>query len=256
MIIKNNFLVLLVGFLGMTTALGVAEVTGATELIQHYVGSSSAPAQLVVHQLIQRSQRPFFSLFTIWQNSISVEKLKSENGILLAELVELEQLQKENSELRAQIGIQPAPHTKQLISSPILSFPYRMVGVGSQNGVIPGSLVLVKGTLVGRLSVVETDYSRVTLLNDQDAIALIGVTNLGQRGIVRSSNHQLVLTEIPQDSSIKTGDKVMTAGEKGVKPGVFIGVIGQEKTKVTDAVKTFVIDQSQTFDTAIVVEIQ
>ncbi len=253
---SNHLLRLGIFLLATVTTLGLAEITGSAGVVQDYIRRSSAPAQLMTHQFIQTSQRPVMAFFQYWQSFTTIETLRKDYSLLQAQVVQLEQLQKENLQLREQLGIQPVPSSQKLLSAPIVSFPYRLVSVGSENEVEQGSLVLVNGTLVGRLSVVEKDYSRVELLSDQEAVALIGITNLGQRGIVRGMNRELVFTEVPQNSASKTGDRVMTAGEKGIKPGIFIGTLGVEKTQVTDAVKTFVIDQVQSFDTAVLVEIQ
>ncbi len=237
-------------------ALGVAEMTGSAQEIQSLIRQYSLPIQLATAQRIQTIKTPISSLFIFWNQLETYQELELAYANLQAQLVNLEQLEKENQELRSQLGIESEIKTQGLITTPVLSFPYRLIKHGTQSAVKTGDLVLVNGTLVGRLGEVNLEYSRVILLSDQDASAVIGITNLGQRGVVRGRDQQLVLTEVPQAATVSSGDRVMSAGEKGIKPGVFIGTIGQELTKPTDAVQTFVIDQVNTFDTARLVEIQ
>lgn len=236
--------------------LGVAELTGSAQEIQSLVRQYSIPIQLATAQRIQSIKTPISSFFIFWNQLETYRELELAYANLQAQLVHLEQLEQENQELRSQLGVESEKKTQGLLTKPVLSYPYRLIKHGTQSDIKTGDLVLVNGTLVGRLGEVNLEYSRVILLSDQDASAIIGITNLGQRGVVRGTDQQLVLTEIPQTATVSSGDRVMSAGEKGVKPGVFIGTIGKELTKPTDAVKTFVIDQINTFDTARLVEIQ
>ena len=234
----------------------VGEMTGMSRQLQGIVRQNSLPVQVAIQEFLQIGAQPleFFQYF--WHQSENNLTLEREQASLQSQLTELERLKTENQELRTQLGILAVDQKQRKIATPILSFPYRLIKIGLQIGAKSGDLVLVSGTLVGRLGVVDLDYSRVVLLSDHDASAIIGITNLGQRGIIRGLDRQLVLTEVPQTATIKTGDRVMTAGEIGIKPGIFVGTIGPEITLATDAVKTFVIEQTNTFDSATLVEVQ
>ncbi len=234
----------------------VAEITGASRQLQGIVRQNSSPVQVFAQELVQIGAQPFEFIQYYWHQSEKDLALEREQASLQAQLTELERLKTENQELRAQLGITVVDQKQRKIATPILSFPYRLIKIGSQAGAKSGDLVLVSGTLVGRLGAVDPDYSRVVLLGDHDASAIIGITNLGQRGIIRGLDRQLVLTEVPQTATINPGDRVMTAGEIGIKPGIFVGTIGSEITLATDAVKTFVIEQVNSFDGATLVEVQ
>lgn len=257
MFTQNKFFVRVAIYLITCIAgLGVAELTGSAQEIQSLVRQYSIPIQLATAHKIQTIKTPISSFSIFWNQLETYRELELAYANLQAQLVNLEQLEQENQELRSQLGVESEKKTQGLITMPILSYPYRLIKLGTQSDIKTGDLVLVNGTLVGRLGEVNLEYSRVIILSDQDTTAIIGITNLGQRGVVRGSDQQLVLTEVPQTATISSGDRVMSAGEKGVKPGLFIGTIGKELTKPTDAVKTFVIDQVNTFDTARLVEIQ
>lgn len=234
----------------------VAEITGTSRQLQGIVRQNSLIFQVFAQDLVRIGVQPFEFIQYYWHQSARDLALEKQQASLEAQLTELERLKIENQELRAQLGILSADQKQRKIATPILSFPYRLIKIGSQTGAKSGDLVLVSGTLVGRLGVVDPDYSRVVLLSDHDASAIIGITNLGQRGIIKGLNRQLVLTEVPQTAAIKTGDRVMTAGEIGIKPGIFVGTLGPDITLPTDAVKTFVIEQVNTFDGATLVEVQ
>ena len=112
-----------------------------------------------------------------------------------------------------------------------------VLGIGSDDGVKPGHVVLSDQGLVGRVSEVGTNYSKVLLVTDSSSVVSALVQGSRATGIVRGQfGDSLIMDWLLQTEPVKEGDVVITAGLgigdqlRSLYPkGLVIGTIAQVK---------------------------
>lgn len=237
--IKRELAIIGVNFAAVFVGIVVAQVTGVTDALQTHLRATLIPIQQLESVAFQQLSAPIESLSRYWQRSQDFATLEKANVQLQVELAALSGGQAENEQL-----------------VPVVSYPYRYIRFGAEDGARIGQLILVEKTLVGRISSVDQRVSQVKLLSDSGVAAIVVETNNGQRGIILGKNDSLRFTEVPQTASVNQGDRVMTAGQEGVEQGLLVGTVGQELSLPTDSVRTFELLQTYSFDTAEKVEIR
>ena len=112
-----------------------------------------------------------------------------------------------------------------------------VLGIGSDDGVKSGHVVLSDQGLVGRVSEVGTNYSKVLLVTDSSSVVSALVQGSRATGIVRGQfGDSLIMDWLLQTEPVKEGDVVITAGLgigeelRSLYPkGLVIGTIAQVK---------------------------
>ena len=113
-----------------------------------------------------------------------------------------------------------------------------VLGIGTDDGVKAGHVVLSVQGLVGRVSEVGTNYSKVLLVTDSSSVVSALVQGSRATGIVRGQfGDSLIMDWLLQTEPVKEGDVVITAGLgigdelRSLYPkGLVIGTIAQVKT--------------------------
>jgi rod shape-determining protein MreC len=113
-----------------------------------------------------------------------------------------------------------------------------VLGLGSDDGVKAGHIVLSDQGLVGRVSEVGTNYSKVLLVTDSSSVVSALVQGSRATGIVKGQfGDSLIMDWLLQTEPVKEGDVVITAGLgigdelRSLYPkGLVIGTIAQVKT--------------------------
>ena len=113
-----------------------------------------------------------------------------------------------------------------------------VLGIGTDDGVRAGHVVLSDQGLVGRVSEVGTNYSKVLLVTDSSSVVSALVQGSRATGIVRGQfGDSLIMDWLLQTEPVKEGDVVITAGLgiggelRSLYPkGLVIGKIAQVKT--------------------------
>jgi rod shape-determining protein MreC len=113
-----------------------------------------------------------------------------------------------------------------------------VLGIGTDDGVKSGHIVLSDQGLVGRVSEVGTNYSKVLLVTDSSSVVSALVQGSRATGIVRGQfGDSLIMDWLLQTEPVKEGDVVITAGLgigdelRSLYPkGLVIGTIAQVKT--------------------------
>ncbi len=154
-----------------------------------------------------------------------IDRLRQDNADLRAEV---DRVTLENVRLREQaIAVQQATRLAEtrttlnyesLIAPVIARDPTGVsssivLGVGSDEGVKVGHVVLSDQGLVGRVSEVGPNYSKVLLVTDSSSIVSALVQGSRATGIVRGQfGDSLIMDWILQSEPVKAGDVVITAG--------------------------------------------
>ncbi len=228
-------------------------------------GSKNKPLE----EPVRRSLTPtagFFSNIGFWfDDKFSFVKemggLKKQNQQLFEEIINLkgrlariEEIEKENEELRAQIEL--APRDKfSLISAMVIGKDLKNqeetahLNRGKKDGIKEQMAVIVgEGILVGKVSRVFKTSCDVELLINRASKINAEIVKNGARGIARGQfGTSLVLDMIPQTVKIERGDTVITSGIGGLLPrGLLIGYT-QSATPTSDQLfqKTSLILPSQ-----------
>ncbi len=113
-----------------------------------------------------------------------------------------------------------------------------VLGVGTDDGIKVGHVVLSDQGLVGRVSEVGTNYSKVLLVTDSSSVVSALVQGSRATGIVRGQfGDSLIMDWLLQTEPVKEGDVVITAGLgigdelRSLYPkGLVIGTIAQVQT--------------------------
>lgn len=138
----------------------------------------------------------------------------------------------ENRSLRSLLSFKPDPAatvvTGRVVGDPGGAFVRTVVvTVGEREGVERGQAVMSGQGLVGRIVQVGDWSSRVLLITDLNARIPVVLESSRQRAMLAGDNsdHPL-LTYLPPNSEVTTGERVFTSGHGGLfPPGLPVGIV-------------------------------
>ncbi|HYP41333.1 MAG TPA: rod shape-determining protein MreC [Chloroflexia bacterium] len=230
-----------------TLYLLVALVLVSLALIFLSQGRYLQPIESVAGQVltpIQQAASDATSGIGSWIDAISRAKsLEEENAKIraafesvTAENAQLQELKRENEQLRAMLKFQAdRPEIRGVLASNIGGDPTGLkemltIDKGSNAGIAPGMAVVSPGgILVGLVAEVKADRS--TVLKITDVGSSIGVTTQRTQtpGVLEGkwqTGGRLLMRRIPRDADVKEGDILLTSGIGGNLPkGLIAGQI-------------------------------
>lgn len=169
------------------------------------------------------------------------KELFQESANLKGRLARLEDVERENEELREQINL--APRDKySLISALVVGKDLKdqneviHLNRGKRDGVKNHMAVIVgEGVIIGKVSKVFETSCNVELLINRNSKINAEITKVSAKGIARGQfGTSIVLDMIPQAIKIEHGDSVITSGVGGLLPrGLLIGYT-QDATPTSD----------------------
>lgn len=163
------------------------------------------------------------------------QKLQKQLSLLEAEVVRLNEVERENTLLRAQFE-EVITQDLDLIPALVTGFNRLLhLGVGAHEGVKKGMPVVFKNILVGKVVQVTPHACSVILATDPEFKIAVKVQREGHtaRGLLsgRFQNTMLLSRVLPEEK-IAEGDFVVTRGEEKIPPGLAIGKIAKiEKSR-------------------------
>ncbi|SDE14861.1 rod shape-determining protein MreC [Paracoccus isoporae] len=171
----------------------------------------------------------------------SYSRIYQQNQELRRELREMErwkeaavQLEQENAKLLAQNNVQIDPSltsiTGVVLTDSGTAFRQSvLLNVGRRDGVIDGWAVMDGLGLVGRISGVGNQTSRVVLLTDPSSRIPVMVQPSGENALLTGDNSTLpTLDFIERPENVRPGDRVVSSGDGGVfPPDILIGQVVQ-----------------------------
>jgi rod shape-determining protein MreC len=186
----------------------------------------------------------FSSRFAALQDFLTaprdIASLRQRNTDLEAEVAELQaqviQLQQEVGEtdiLAALVDFSRANPENQYRAAAVIGedpspfLQYVIINRGSNDGILRGMPVVTDQGLVGRVDAVIADAARVQLITDPAANVNVRLQNAEvNASLVGSVTGDLTLEMIPQDSSLESGDLVLTSGlGGGYPPNLIVGQV-------------------------------
>lgn len=181
---------------------------------------------------------PVTSFVNIARDFQSYDRLYEQNQELRRELQQMKawkeaalQLRQENARLLDLNNVQLDPRLT-FVTGVVLAdsgSPFRqsvLINVGSRDGIVDGWAAMDGLGLVGRISGVGNNTSRVILLTDTSSRIPVTIQPSGQRALVLGDNSASPLLDFIEDTDqVRAGDRVMTSGDGGVFPSDLI--VGQ-----------------------------
>lgn len=163
------------------------------------------------------------------------EKLKEENSNLEQSLRELENIKTENETLKEYLGLTEKYGKYQTIPGYVINKDISnysktiVINIGSQDGVEENMTVISDEGLVGYISSVQKETSKVQTIVDSasSTSSLMSTTkdSIVCKGTLEG-NSELKAMYIPTDATIIQGDSVETSGLGGIYPkGIHIGTV-------------------------------
>lgn len=212
------------------------------------------PSVIIANQLIIKISQPFFVLKKSFQAAQRLQKLELKYNQLLAHVSDLEYLEKENQELRHLLDFKKRSPSL-VVATPITSHGQPSIGAGLDEGINVGQPVLAAESLLGVIKAVSNHQATITLLAQNSQQPILVVTQSGVEGLLMGDGKNLVLTEIPREAEISSGDRIMTVGQSKIPPRIFVGQIQQVIDRPSAPVKKAIVVQDVSFYEVAAVEV-
>jgi rod shape-determining protein MreC len=195
---------------------------------------------------------PVTGIVNLLSDFQSYQRLAQQNVDLRRELQDMKswreaaiQLDQENARLRDLINVQLDPQLTRITGVVLTDSgsPFRqsvLLNVGTRDGILDGWPAMDGIGLVGRISGVGDETSRVMLVTDTSSQIPVTIQPSGQRAILSGDNTVNPLLQFIEDPDlVKPGDRVVTSGDGGVFPADLLvgqlarGTDGRMRTRLS-----------------------
>ncbi len=215
--------VLVVASLALLTVYLRESDDGALHAAQRLGQSALYPFQVAG----ERIARPFQDAYGWTSDLVGVkderDRLEAEVQALQQQVVQLQAADQENARLRELLQFVDGPQLAdyERIPTRVLAQPSNpydqdvLVAAGKDDGVVIDSPVVTEDGLVGLVTSVASDASRVTLLTDQSVAVSALDVGTRARGVLRrapNAGSGLVLDRVEKDLVVQEEDVVVTSG--------------------------------------------
>jgi rod shape-determining protein MreC len=174
---------------------------------------------------------PVTGVMNLLSDFQSYQRLAQQNSDLRRELQDMKswreaaiQLDQENARLRDLINVQLDPQLTRITGVVLADSgsPFRqsvLLNVGARDGILDGWPAMDGIGLVGRISGVGNETSRVILVTDTSSQVPVTIQPSGQRAILSGDNTINPLLQFIEDpDQVTPGDRIVTSGDGGVFP--------------------------------------
>ena len=141
-------------------------------------------------------------------------------------------LREENARYRALTGVKTEPAMPMVLARTVIDArgPFsnsRLADVGTARGVVEGNPALSEHGLVGRVTGVAANVSRIMLLTDVESRTPVLIARTNGRAILTGDGGpNPALAYLRTHDLLRQGDRVMTSGDGGVLPrGLPVGAV-------------------------------
>lgn len=169
-------------------------------------------------------------------DSGELQSLKAENKSLSEKLVKLKEIERDNIALRSQFK-DTTISSQKLVPAKVAGFkgsfnnPHTfLVDQGEGAGIKKNMAVIIKNTLVGKISKVKNNYSEVMLITNKDFTTLASSLDHNSPGIISGFDDFMFFDHVVITDTISKGENVISKGEIdsngiGIPPGFILGSI-------------------------------
>lgn len=195
---------------------------------------------------IQAFSYSIFQKLPFMAESAEIKKLENENLELLSRVADYEKLKRENQALSDQFQA-IYPSSSRLLPVQIIGAPSFVPGIstpnvlilnkGSKSSIEVGSAVVVGNNLVGEITQVSLNLSKVNLVNNS-SVSFTARTENGAVGIIKGGGG-LTLDNVLLSDNLKEGELVLTKGDTGqdgigIPPDLIVGKITEIEKNPSD----------------------
>lgn len=215
-----TIVVLSVAFLGII----VLSIKGNSNIISSGFGGVISPLQKIVYTVNEKVKGSFDFFINFSNVKKENEELTAKNAELENKLIEYERMKDENTRLREMFDYSQTNANYDYLGCNIIGYSGGnisngyIIDKGTKDGVEKDMVVITPAGLVGKVTKASSSFAIVqTILNENIAVAAMvestdETTGILQ-GITDSKNKNLTeLSNIPIESAIKEGDKILTSG--------------------------------------------
>lgn len=195
--------------------------------IKSFFYNSSAFSQGILWNIGENASDFFASVFNVENLRKEKEQLSCNNQELLAKIVILEDLKKENDELRNALGLGLEKEYNLLLAQIIgkdISQDFLTINRGFADGVSK-NMPVVTGhkVLVGKISEVYKNYSKVMLISNKKVSFDATILKKDISGVVKGlGGFKILFDLLPQDKEISKDDIVISSSFGGIFPKDFL----------------------------------
>lgn len=204
--------------------------------------NATFPIVEVFFRFGQKIRYPFYWMREISQIRDENAQLKNRVAKLLNQIIQLEELKKENQNLRSELELRPAVERFQRVVATVISYgspgnsQTLIIDQGKKSGISVGDAVIASGYLVGKVSQSYRSSANVILITNQNSIIQAQISGSGEKGIVTGDISGIYLSEITTETQINQGSIVETSGLGGSMPaGLLIGETTNQKSSKEQA---------------------
>ena len=220
---------IVVGFLALLSLvlITLSFRSSALDPVEGFGASVLRPFEIAAN----RVARPFRDSVS-WTRGVfnaksATRRLEAENAALRQEVSQVDVLSKQNAFLRTQLHYVDSPSfpqgytevTASVLTNPVTPFDQTVtISAGSKAGIVPQDVVVTAQGLVGQVTKVSANVSRVMLITDPDsAVRAVDGVHPAAVGILEhgSGTDSLVLDRVTKEKRVVAGDLVITAGSPG-----------------------------------------
>lgn len=177
----------------------------------------------------------FYNISQIKRLADEKSELEKKNAELELENSKLAEVLKENEVLRAELGLKAKLADQELVAADIIgrgpgdSNGGLILNKGRKDGLKEDLPVVSNGMLLGKLTEVSNDYSRLILIVDESSVVNAMVEETRASGVVKGEvGFNLIIDSIPQEYPLKIGERIITSGLGGTMPkGLIIGEVAE-----------------------------
>ena len=230
--------------LALILAWMVLDQTGKPNPIRDTVSYVVSPVQYVLQRMAQPVIHVAGGVSHLLSQQKGNDQLRDENSRLRNQIVLLQEAQIENETLRRQLNFKSAVPNYRLLSAEVIGrdpsnlLQYLIIDRGAADEVEEGMPVIIDQGLVGRISEVSTNSSKVMLITDASSSVGAIIQRTRATGMVQGyPGHELIMRYIPQGDTVAPGDLVLTSGLGGNFPKRL--VIGQVASVTQKDVEIF-----------------
>lgn len=228
--------------------------------IEGVVGEIVTPVQGIMYRIATAVSDFFQSIEERRNLAEQYEALKEKVALLEQQQLEMDEIKRQNERLKALLGFKE--ERKQFIvegvritgKNPGNWFNTLTIDKGSDQGIKVNMAVVTDKGLIGRVTDVGKDWSKVrTIVDGQSSVSAI-IERTRDNGMVKG-NHTLTyedglcrMINLPLDSDVVIGDRVITSGLGEIFPkGIYIGEVIDVVYERRDMYKTAIIKPGADF---------
>lgn len=248
---RSGFIIILIALVLVGIAL---RATGNMGIVQDATFGVFSPIQTFILDATNGVTNLFGGFQEVNALRSQVKQLQEQLNTAVIDTVRVRELEIENSELRAQLEykqenpdylltgatvLEENENRARVISQdPSTLVNFLIIDQGRDDNVAVGMPVVTSAGLVGRITEVGSNWSRVLLINDTTSSVNAVVQSTRATGIVQGQaqgSDLLIMRFLPLGESVKENDLILTSGIGGAFPKrLVIGQVIQVRQRDTD----------------------